>query len=179
MKLTVPRVIVFVAITVTMGVAPVFAQSVGTMTESHVEHIRANCHVALAALSQLHANDAPKYINRNQTYFSISDKLMARLNSRLTLNRYDATELVKISSNYNDNVAEFRTAYKAYDDLMTTAIHMDCIKEPVSFYDKVADARAARQRVHDLTVQLTNDIEKYKAQVSVFEAKNFPAEESK
>ncbi len=173
MKSIVSRSIILAAVAVVAGVVPVFAQSAGTMTDQHIAQIRTNCGEALATLSQIHANDAPAYVNRNQTYFSISDKLMARLNSRLTLNRYDATDLVKTASDYNDAVAKFRSAYKEYDDLMAATIHMDCTKEPVGFYDKVAATRVARQKVHDITVQLTGYINQYQEEVQTLENKHF------
>jgi hypothetical protein len=153
--------------------APVFAQVPSTMTDAHIVAIRANCQAALVTLGQIHANDAPAYINRNQTYFSISDKLMARLNSRLTLNRYNATQLVKTASDYNDALARFRTNYKNYDDLMSEAVNMNCQKEPVSFYDKVSDARDARQKVHNIADELTTLIVQYQQQVQTFQDQHF------
>lgn len=160
--------------------SPVFAQVGPTvMTDSHVALIRANCQAARITLGQIHANDAPAYINRNQTYFSISDKLMARLNSRLTLNRYDATELVKTASDYNSELARFRTAYKAYDDAMTDALKANCAKEPVGFYDRVAAARAARQDVKDSVDSLTGLIVQYRQQVQSFEDRHFSSQTEK
>ncbi len=152
-----------------LSVVPVYAQTTDTMTDAHISRIKSNCQVALATLSQIHANDAPIYINRNQTYFSISDKLMARLNSRLTLDRYDATQLVKISSDYNTALAKFRTVYKQYDDIMAAVVHMDCNRQPVSFYDKVGSARIARQKVHDTVVQMTAYIDQYQSAVQAFQ----------
>lgn len=160
-----------VAITL-VGIVPVFAQSTTTMTDSHIAKIKMNCQTARASLSQIHANDAPVYINRNQTYFSIGDKMMATLNSRLSLNRYDASQLVKTASDYNDSVGQFRNAYRSYDNAMTTAINTDCMKQPVGFYDSVAAARAARQKVHDIVVKLTSEISQYRSEVRAFEAKN-------
>lgn len=174
MKSIVLRTIIAAFVIATVGgVVPVLAQAGDTMTDRHITRIRANCKEALATLSQIHANDAPAYINRNQTYFSISDKLMARLNSRLTLNRYDAAELVKIASNYNETVSEFRDAYKDYDDLMSSVIKMNCTKEPVGFYDRVAKAREAREKVHDLTTELTDYIHQYGDEVQALKDKHF------
>lgn len=153
--------------------APVFAQADTTMTDAHIAQIRANCEPALSTLGQIHANDAPDYINRNQTYFSISDKLMARLNSRLTLNRFDATELVKTASDFNAELTQFRTLYQAYDNSMTNALQIDCTKEPVSFYDAVGDARVDRQAVRDSVDRLTGLINQYQQEVQAFETLHF------
>jgi hypothetical protein len=173
MKSRLKRVLLLLTMSVLFVGAPVFAQADTTMTDAHIANIRANCPTALATLEQIHANDAPEYINRNQTYFSISDKLMARLNSRLTLNRYDATELVKTASDYNTELAEFRTLYQTYDNAMTAALRIDCANEPVSFYDAVGGARTARQNVRDSADQLVTLINQYKQEVQTFETQHF------
>ena len=153
--------------TVAFIAVPTHAQET-EMTDDHIAHIKSNCPTALSTLARIHANDAPVYINHNQTYFSISDKLMAKLNSRLTLNRYDATGLVKTASNYNVQLTKFRTAYKDYDDTMADLLRMDCRLQPVSFYDKVADARAKRQKVNDIVTQMKALIDQYDQEVTTF-----------
>lgn len=150
---------------------PAFAQSAG-MTDEHIARIKSNCQGALGTLGRIHANDAPMYINRNQTYFSISDKLMAHLNSRLTLNRYDATQLVKIASEYNTTLATFRTAYKQYDDTMSEVLRMDCRRQPVSFYDKVGETRAQRQKVNEAVQKLKSLIDQYRDGVRTFQVQH-------
>lgn len=144
---------------------PALAQ---TMTDEHVDRIKQNCGLALSTIGIIHANDAPIYINRNQTYFSISDKMMARLNSRLALNRYDATELVKTASEFNKALVQFRSAYKIYDDTMAELVRMDCSHAPVSFYDKVADAREQRQKVHDIVLMMQKLLVQYRDNVMKF-----------
>lgn len=167
MKSMLMRLTAIVILFVVTASMPAFAQSAG-MTDEHIARIKSNCQGALGTLGRIHANDAPLYINRNQTYFSISDKLMAHLNSRLTLNRYDATQLVKTASEYNTTLAKFRTAYKQYDDTMSELLRMDCRRQPVSFYDKVAETRAQRQKVNDAVRQLKSLIDQYRDGVTKF-----------
>jgi hypothetical protein len=173
MKSVIFSLVGLITATTLISVVPVFAQA-PPMTDQHIARIKLNCQDAIVTISQIHSSDAPVYINRNQTYFSITDKLMARLNSRLALNRYDVTQLVKIASNYNNELAKFRTAYKEYDDLMAGVIRTNCIKEPVGFYDKVGDAHAARQKVHDTIDQLTLYINQYQDEVKAFQTQHFP-----
>jgi hypothetical protein len=155
------------------SVVPAAAQEASPiMTSEHIARIKENCSQAMAVLVQTHASDAPVYINRNQQYFSISDKLMAHLNSRLTLNRYDATQLVKTASDFNAALSRFRTDYKTYDDDMADLIKVDCNKTPVEFYDRVADARAERGKVHDDVDRLNTLIDQYSGNVSDFSLKH-------
>lgn len=157
---------------------PAGAQQAEEMTDAHIARIKSNCPGALATLSRIHANDAPTYVNRNQAYFSISDKLMARLNSRLTLNRYNATQLVKTASDYNAALIKFRSAYKQYDDTMSDLLRMNCRQQPVSFYDKVTLARSQRQKVQDITVQLKDYIDTYQHEVESFKQNNLSGDRS-
>jgi hypothetical protein len=168
MKSVVYSLIALTIVATALASAPAFAQQSSPMTDEHIARIKANCQSALVTLGQIRTNEAPVFINRNQTYFSISDKLMARLNSRLTLNRYDATQLVKTASEYNTALAKFRTVYKQYDDTMAELIRMDCKRQPVGFYDKVAIVRQQRQKVHDTAEQLKNLIDQYRQGVDTF-----------
>ena len=165
--------IAFVIAVATITVIPVRAQESPPMTDEHIARIKSNCPVALATLSRIHANDAPAHINRNQTYFSISDKLMARFNSRLVLNRYDATQLVKTSTDFNTQLVKYKTLYKEYDETMTDLLRINCRLQPVGFYDKVAEARAARQKVYESVVRLKQLIGQYKQDVSSFKSQHF------
>ncbi|MCA9334996.1 hypothetical protein KC953_02525 [Candidatus Saccharibacteria bacterium] len=172
MKVSIVRLTIFAVVGMMVASVPVFAQSTEIMTDEHIANIKSNCQIARASLSRVHANDAPTYVNRNQTYFSIGDKMMATLNSRLSLNRFDASELVRIASEYNDLVVQFRKVYRDYDDSMTAAMNTDCLKQPVGFYDKVAKARESRKRVHDIVVRLTASLKEYRRAVQQFEIEN-------
>ncbi|MFZ2545187.1 MAG: hypothetical protein WAW80_04375 [Candidatus Saccharimonadales bacterium] len=160
---------VLVVVTLAFVAVPAYAQET-TMTDEHITRIKSNCPAALSTLTRIHANDAPIYINRNQTYFSVSDKLMAKLNSRLTLNRFDASQLVKITSEYNVQLAKFRTVYKQYDDIMTDLLRVNCRLQPVSFYDKVAIAKIKRQKVNDSVTELKRLLDMYNTNVNTFKS---------
>ena len=172
MKSILYSLIALAIVTFALAATPAFAQSETPMTDAHISRIKSNCRVALATLAQIHANDAPIYINRNQTYFSISDKLMAHLNSRLALGSYDTTQLVKTASSYNAALTQFRIAYKQYDDSLTDLIKMDCKRQPVSFYDKVADTRKQRQKVFEAGQKLRAYIDQYRTDVQFFQSQH-------
>lgn len=173
MKYVFSSLLALVIVVATIMVVPAYAQEATPMTDAHIARIKSNCPVALATLSRIHANDAPAHINRNQTYFSISDKLMARFNSRLVLNRYDATQLVKTSTDFNTQLAKYKTLYKEYDETMTDLLRINCRLQPVGFYDKVAEAREARQRVHESVVRLKLLIDQYGQDVNSFKSQHF------
>ena len=166
------RFVCLLAVAAVLVVLPVHAQSEGLTTEQ-IATIKQNCRQISATLSQIRTNDAPVYINKNQTYFSIVDKLMARLNSRLTLNSYDASDLVRTSSDYNHELQNFRTQYKAYEELLSDTIHTDCKRDTERFYNKLASTRDARGRVHESAMKLREFISQYGNQVQTFGQQHF------
>lgn len=150
------------------------AEDKAPMTDAHIERIRANCVDAQATLFQLHASDAGLRVNRGQIYESISTKLMAPFNIRLVLNRIDAANLVTTAAEYERQLQAFRNQYQQYDVIMNETIKMNCVKQPVAFYDNVADARKKRQLTHEATIDLQKTIKKYGDEVEAL-SKNFEA----
>ena len=152
-----------------------YAQSDGLMTEEHIARIRSNCIEAQSTLNQLHTSDALLRVNRGQLYESISTKLMTPFNSRATLNRFDVTKLSALAANYERELVAFRVNYKSYEETMSQALKINCINQPVAFYDNVTDARAKREAVHGNIVNLKNTIQKYEDEFEVL-AKTVPKE---
>jgi hypothetical protein len=142
-----------------------------TMTEEHIARIRDNCVDAQSTLFQLHASDAGLRVNRGQIYESISTKLMAPFNSRLILNRVNSDTLVKLGVEYEQQLQTFRLQYKQYEEAMSATLRMNCVNQPVAFYDSVVDTREKRRLTHEATVSLQKTIQKYGDEVEVFAGK--------
>lgn len=147
------------------------AQDAAPMTEAHIERIRSNCVEAQSTLTQLHTSDAGLRVNRGQVYESISTKLMAPMNSRITLNKLDGATLVTITATYENQLTDFRAKYQQYEESMSRILKLDCQKQPVAFYDGVGETRDLRKLVHDSSVALQKTILDYKAEFEVFAKK--------
>ena len=132
------------------------------MTEAHIERIKANCVEAQSTLTQLHASDALLRVNRGQVYESISTKLMVPFNNRASVSKLDSTTLATYQTTYDQELAEFRTNYRLYEEAMTKTLRINCTNQPVAFYDSVAEARAKRQRVHENAQALQKTILDYR-----------------
>lgn len=171
MKLAKYGIAVFIALSAVLASVSVMAQQEG-MTDAHIARIKSNCKEALGTIATIHANDAPMYVNHNQTYFSIGDKMMARFNSRLSINHFEASELVKTASDYDIALDNFRVKYKLYDDTMADLLRMDCTKQPVSFYDRVAEARERRREVNQSVQELKALIDGYQESIQRFRVDN-------
>lgn len=141
------------------------------MTDSHIQHIKQNCKAALRTIQQIHANDGPLRANRGEAYNSMSTKLMTPLNSRLIVNKLDASSLVKTTAQYDKTLNDFRENYRKYDNQMSTVLTIDCVKQPVRFYDNVAQARQLRSVVHGNVTKLHDLITDYETSFTAFQTK--------
>lgn len=138
------------------------------MTDAQIRQIKASCVSAKNTMAQLHASDALLRVNRGQIYESMTTKLMNRFNDRVNSNRLDAKDLVAITQNYNNVLTSFRNDYQSYEVSLSTALKIDCTKEPVTFYDAVADARRKRTQVHVDVIRLHQYIDDYKVAFDAF-----------
>jgi hypothetical protein len=145
------------------------AQQAVPMTNEHIERIRENCSAADRTLSRLHANDALLRVNRGQLYDLISTKLMARMNSRLAINRLDASRLVSSTASFDRTLSEFRSRYQQYEERLSATLRIDCRKQPVEFYDSVSRARELRQSVHESVQNLGQFLDEYRNEFDTFQ----------
>jgi hypothetical protein len=143
-----------------------------TTTDAQIARIRANCSTVKNTLNQLHANDALLRVNRGQLYESMATKLMSRFNSRATSNNLDVSGLVTITNNYSTALDTFRADYQTYEEQLSSALGIDCNKEPIAFYDAVASARTKRTQVHSDVTTLNQYIDDYSAAFDSFAKTN-------
>jgi hypothetical protein len=139
------------------------------ITDQQIQRIRANCLSAKSTLNQLHASDALLRVNRGQTYESMSIKLMSKFNTRVANNQLDNKEFVSITEKYNSILNDFRNHYINYEEHLSSAIAIDCLKKPVSFFDAISVANNDRIKVHKDITKLNQAIDQYRATLIRFE----------
>lgn len=149
--------------------ASVMAQAAQTtLSDTHIRQIQQNCKAATRVIQQIHANDGPLRVNRGQVYDSISSKLMTPLNSRLIINKLDASAMVKVTAQYEKALSDFRENYRRYDNKMSDVLTVNCVKDPQHFYDELVQARHLRSVVHGDIVKVNGLIDEYGASFSAF-----------
>jgi hypothetical protein len=151
----------------------VHADDTTLMTQAHIDRIRSSCVGAQSTLYQLHASDALLRVNRGQLYESISTKLMEPFDGWLTLNSYNAADLVSVAATYDRELTDFRTDYQVYEEAMSKTLQINCTNQPVEFYDSVTDTRNKRTIVHESALALHQTISDYQATFEAFASKNF------
>jgi hypothetical protein len=157
------------ALTVVLTLAAQTAQAQSTtLTDDQIDRIRSNCTSIKSTLNQLHASDALLRVNRGQVYESMASKLMDPFNSRLSNNRLDSKATSVVTQNYRTALDTFRNDYREYEVKLSSALRMDCSKDPVQFHDTIAQARLLRVKVHDDVVKLHRFIDDYRTAVGDF-----------
>ncbi len=139
------------------------------MTDEHIQKIKENCLSAKSTLNQLHASDALLRVNRGQIYESMSTMLMNGFNGRVSNNGLDNKSLVSITNNYNSTLDTFRSVYKTYEEHLSAAIGIDCLRQPVTFFDAVSLTSTNRERVHNQIEKLNQYVDEYQFAISKFE----------
>jgi hypothetical protein len=157
-----------VMLAVCLPLIKVFAQD-DTMTDQQIQLIRENCTSAENTLNQLHSSDALLRVNMGEMYEAMSAKLMDGFNGRVSNNHFNNSSLVGVMNTYNSTLDTFRSDYMTYEQQLSAALGIDCIKEPVSFYDAVSSARTDRDTVHADIIKLNQNIDSYDWEVSQFE----------
>lgn len=127
--------------------------------------IRANCVSVRSSLQRLHANDALTRVNLAREYETISDKLMAPMNSRIALNKLDGVAAAKTTVEFSRELATFRSSYQRYEESVTKTIDIDCQERPVDFYQMIEYARMYRAEVRQTVMKMSELIKKYRAQI--------------
>ena len=143
------RIAIAIAIATTLlASVPLSAHAVTSgMTEAHIETIRKNCKYAQNSIYRIHMRDALTRVNLGREYETIMTRMMTPMNSRVVLNRLDATSLVGTASSFSDQLDTFRTTYQQYDELVKSVLSINCQNQPVQFYDTLNEAREKRESV--------------------------------
>lgn len=139
------------------------------MTSAQISRIRDNCVSVKNTLNQLHSSDALLRVNSGQTYELMSTRLMERFNSRVSSNKMNGSDLIATTSSYGSTLDTFRADYKKYEEHLSSAIDINCLDQPVAFYDAVILARNLRVQVHVDVVKLNQYVDQYQGAVSQLE----------
>jgi len=123
--------------------------------------IIANCRNAQSIMNQLEKADAVLRINRGRSYDDTLNLLFA-MNARLSSNHINAPHLAEITSNFETTLNAFRDDYGRYDDSLANAISVDCVADPVGFYNELDAARVNRAKLATDVATLNQLIDDYR-----------------
>jgi cytochrome c peroxidase len=125
-----------------------------------VTAIVANCGIAQSVLNQIEKADTGSRINRGHDYNELLD-LMFAMNARLSANKIAAPALTNLASQFEQNLATFRTNYDNYSDALSNVIGVKCASKPLDFYSKLETARTARALLKQNVATLSQNIDNF------------------
>ncbi len=144
----------------------VSAQEMTLQTDDIItQKLSNNCDSIKTTLRRIHTNDALLRVNMGQVYTGISGQFMARLNSRLALNKINSTELVSTTNNFEQQRQAFGADYKTYEATISGLIKIDCKEKPAEFYAELLKARDQRSVVAQDVKLINASINEYQVGV--------------
>lgn len=141
------------------------------INDAQITSIRLNCTELQTTLNRIRQADTLLRTDRGRIYRTIADKLMVPLNQRIASNKLDGSELVATTAKYNAEYQLFFDAYRTYDASLAATSAINCMKQPTTFYDKLAIARDDRSKLHDSSVKLIGLAKQYRTQFDTFKTK--------
>jgi chromosome segregation ATPase len=171
MKLHIRIPVIIIAFAIALS--PLFVLQVNaqeaTLSDDQLAAIRSNCSSTTNTLNQLHSNDALLRVNQGQLYESILTKLIQPFDERVSHTSFSTSDLKSIETNYGQALNSFRTDYQTYEQQLSSALNVNCSKQPQQFYGSIDQARTDRNIVHADIVQLNADATDYQAALKAFE----------
>ncbi|MDN5835453.1 MAG: hypothetical protein L0H36_02340 [bacterium] len=165
MKMTIKDKILFIffgAVVACLAVSiSASAKDSSNLSQSQADMIVQNCTQIQATLSSIHSSDALLRVNRGQTYELIASRLMSPMNTRIAANNLDGASLIQLTSDYSDDLSDFRDTYISYERQMAKTIRTNCHKSADSFYQNLVKTRQLRQEVHEYVVDINKGIRDY------------------
>lgn len=159
--------VVLVAVVLLVSPRPVFAIDQSVLTSDQIEYIRNNCADTQTALGSVRATDKVAYVNIDQQLKTLSDRLMAPMNSRVAINKLDGVALAKITVDFNTEIKRLQSRYRDYEQSIDTITMMGCYNQPVEFYDNLTALLQKRVAVRTSLDKLTELSTQYRAGVVV------------
>lgn len=133
-------------------------------------NLRTNCGAIKTTINRIHTNDALVRVNVGQNYNAISTRLMAKLNSRLSLNKLNASKLVSATNEFESARQQFSSDYNSYDTTMSDLDKINCHDDPAKYHQKLVEARVGRQQLARDITTLNKLIVSYRDEVLAVKA---------
>lgn len=165
--------LIVLAVSLLIPALPVFAaeeppvpdkeQTKPTLTEEKSQAIMQNCSNIKQSLTQLQRADSRTRTYLGSAYESISGRFITPLNLRMVKNGTPSTELFRIQNDFTARQNDFRNTYVGYMRELESLIAVDCSTHPQEFYDKLNTVRTEREKLHQITQQISQLVdEQYK-----------------
>lgn len=150
--------------------APTPGSAPAGLTEQKIATIRQNCVDAQSNLQRIQRSDVVSRTNRGRSYEETL-RLMAAFNGRLAYNKINEPRLNEIATELQKNFTVFYGDYTNYENTLEQVIRVNCVDQPVSFYQLLVQARGQRLQLKNDVDAMQRLIDEYAARLNALKVK--------
>lgn len=141
---------------------PVLADDASVqISDQQAAQVRQACKPAQSILQRLQTTDVATRVNRGQIYENLLNRLITPFDSRVSLNRYDATALNGAAIAIGQKFTQFKTDYVQYSDDFSQLLTYNCQSDPRGFYAVLVTTRNDRTAVSNDINNIKSAIDRY------------------
>lgn len=152
-------------VSILFAFCPLYSLQAYAISESQKSIISQYCGSIKQSLKTLQHADIDSRIKLGSRYETAISKFMTPMNLRIVKNNLSVSDLADLQQSFADYRTQFSSHFTAYSKILEELVAMDCQKEPENFYQKLLDAREAREKVRGDTISLNNILSKYQEAV--------------
>lgn len=151
----------FLSTTLVVIVSP-FVSAAEPLDDARIEIIRQSCRSAQTTMQQVLRSDTAARVNRGRAYEE-TIKLLAAFNSRAAFNTYNVPGLIESTAAYEAEFVAFKATYINYDTSLKNTLRINCIDQPVTFYDSLTRTKELRAGLTAHIVKMDQLLDTYNA----------------
>lgn len=125
------------------------------------ESVSMDCLDVKMKLSAVHQQDGLLRVNSGSAYDNISNKLIARFNSRVASENLDGADLIASASGVREELEGFNVSYQLYERAMNQLLKSDCQSRQHQFYQDLLAVQQMRSEVYGSMNRTNQSIDNY------------------
>lgn len=129
--------------------------------ESALSTLTMDCLDVKKKISAVHQQDGLLRVNAGSAYDDISNKLIAKLNSKVASESLDGADLISNASSVRENRKQFDESYQVYELAMYQLLKSDCQSRQQQFYEDLQEVQQMRSDVYGSMNRTNQSIDNY------------------
>lgn len=125
------------------------------------ESVMIDCLDVKMRLSAVYQQDGLLRVNAGAAYDSITERLVARLNSKVASESLDGAELIAFAADIREGHEDFIASYMRYERAMNQLLKTDCQSRQHQYYQDLTAVRGLRAEVYISMNQTNQSIDSY------------------
>lgn len=129
--------------------------------ETVFESLTMDCLDVKMKLSAVHQQDGLLRVNAGAAFNDISERLIARFNSKVASENLDGPDLISNAASVREDRQEFDDNYQRYEKAMNQLLKSDCQSRQGQFYQELQAVQQMRSDVYGSMNRTNQSIDNY------------------